>query len=100
LALHELSTNAAKYGALSTPSGRIEVGWRVVRESAQPPMLRLEWREQGGPAVVAPSRRGFGTRFIEGSVATELQGTATLAFDAAGLRCILQVPVDEPTPAD
>jgi PAS domain S-box-containing protein len=100
MALHELTTNAAKYGALSTPSGRIEVGWRVVREPAQPPMLRLEWCERGGPAVVAPTRQGFGTRFIEGSVAAELQGTATLAFDPAGLRCTMQVPVEDTTPAD
>jgi two-component sensor histidine kinase len=100
MALHELTTNAAKYGALSTPAGRIHVGWRVMREPPHPTMLRLEWREEGGPAVVAPTRQGFGTRFIEGSVAAELQGTATLAFDPAGLRCIMQIPIDDAVPAD
>ena len=78
LGLHELTTNASKYGALSVPAGRIEVRWRVERRPSQPPMLWIEWRERGGPPVAAPKRQGFGTRFIEGSVASELQGKARL----------------------
>ena len=94
MALHELTTNAAKYGALSAPSGRVTVGWSVVREASQPPRLHIEWREQGGPPVSEPSRRGFGTRFIEGSVAAELQGVARLNFDAEGLHCTMNIPLD------
>ena len=85
LGLHELTTNASKYGALSVPAGRIEVRWRVERRSSQPPLLWIEWRERGGPPVTAPERQGFGTRFIEGSVASELQGKARLDYDPAGL---------------
>jgi two-component sensor histidine kinase len=56
--------------------------------------LRIEWREFGGPPVAQPSRRGFGTRFVEGSVASELQGTATLTFDPAGLSCAMEIPIE------
>jgi PAS domain S-box-containing protein len=92
LALHELTTNAAKYGALSAPEGRVLVRWQVQTGSFQP-LLTLEWCERGGPPVLQPTRQGFGTRFIEGSVASELRGTASLAFDAAGLRCTMTVPL-------
>jgi PAS domain S-box-containing protein len=98
LVIHELTTNAAKYGALSTPAGRIEVRWRVVRGPTLPPLLWIEWVEQGGPPVAKPTRRGFGTRFIEGSVVVELQGTARLHHDAAGLRCTIEIPYDSATP--
>ena len=84
MVLHELTTNAVKYGALSAPAGRVEVTWRIVQAPSQPPLLWLEWRESGGPPVAEPTRRGFGSRFIEGSVAAELQGAARLHFDAAG----------------
>ena len=90
MVFHELTTNAVKYGSLSAPAGKVEVRWRVV--PGPPPLLSIEWREHGGPAVAAPTRRGFGSRFIEGSVAAELQGTARLIFDAAGLRCTMDVP--------
>lgn len=95
MGFHELTTNAAKYGALSSPSGRIEIRWRIVRGQTNPPLLWIEWREEGGPAVVTPARRGFGSRFIEGSVAAELQGVAKLNFDAAGLRCTMEIPLDD-----
>jgi PAS domain S-box-containing protein len=94
LALHELTTNAAKYGALSVPSGIIDVRWQILRRPSEPAVLRLEWRERGGPAVEAPVRLGFGSRFIEGSVATELQGTARLDFEVAGLRCTMEFPLE------
>jgi two-component sensor histidine kinase len=61
-------------------------------------LLRIEWTERDGPPVVAPKRHGFGTRFIEGSVASELQGKATLDFAAAGLRCTMDIPLDSATP--
>ena len=81
LGLHELTTNASKYGALSVPAGRIEVRWQIERRPSQRPLLRIEWRERGGPPVRAPERQGFGTRFIMGSVASELQGHAKLDYD-------------------
>jgi PAS domain S-box-containing protein len=94
LAFHELTTNAAKYGALSTPSGRIEIRWRILQGQSQPPLAWIEWREEGGPPVSVPARRGFGSRFIEGSVAAELQGVAVLHFDPGGLRCTMEIPLD------
>lgn len=92
LVLHELTTNAAKYGALSVPDGRVTVRWQV-RNSPTRPLLMMEWREHGGPLVAAPTRQGFGSRFIEGSIATELRGTVRLAFDSAGLGCTMTVPL-------
>jgi len=94
LALHELTTNASKYGALSVPSGRIEVRWQIERPAERRARLSIEWRERGGPPVEAPARQGFGTRFIEGSVASELQGKAMLDYDAAGLTCTMEIPLD------
>ena len=92
MVFHELTTNAVKYGALSSPEGRIGVTWRVIHAPSQPPLLWIEWRERGGPPVTAPVRQGFGSRFIEGSVVAELQGVARLHFDAAGLRCTMELP--------
>jgi two-component sensor histidine kinase len=92
MVLHELTTNAVKYGALSAPAGRVAVSWRVVQAPSQAPLLWLEWQESGGPPVAAPSRQGFGSRFIESSIDVELQGMARLHFDATGLRCTIEVP--------
>jgi two-component sensor histidine kinase len=89
LALHELGTNAAKYGALSGTEGRVEIGWRLDEG-----LLRLEWKEQGGPPVEAPGRRGFGSRLIERSLGADLRGTATLLFEPDGLRCRIEAPLD------
>jgi PAS domain S-box-containing protein len=98
LALHELATNAAKYGALSTPDGRIDFRWRIQQGEAPKRTLWIEWSERGGPDVQAPARRGFGTRFIVGSVAVELRGTARLDFAAEGLRCTMEIPLDDRAP--
>jgi PAS domain S-box-containing protein len=98
LALHELTTNASKYGALSVPAGSIEVRWRIVRVPSRPPLLSIEWRERNGPEVTVPTRQGFGSRFIEGSVASELQGTARLDYDPAGLVCTMEFPLEAATP--
>jgi PAS domain S-box-containing protein len=92
MTFHELTTNAAKYGALSAAGGRVHVQWRAVRPDQQAQLLRIEWREEGGPAVATPSRRGFGSKFIVGSIASELGGKVQLAFDPQGLRCILEIP--------
>jgi two-component sensor histidine kinase len=76
MALHELATNATKYGALSNPSGRVEFSWALDDRGAQPGQRRLSllWRESGGPTFPPPARRGFGSRLMEG-VAQELRGT-------------------------
>ena len=92
LVLHELTTNAAKYGALSTEQGLLTVRWSA-SESGRPDGLRIDWVESGGPAVTRPTKRSFGTRLIERSMAKDLQGKARLDFDPAGLHCILELPL-------
>jgi two-component sensor histidine kinase len=82
LALHELATNAAKYGALSRPGGRVELRWK-----AQSGQLILNWRESGGPPVVAPSRRGFGSRLLEDGLFRDLDGQTRLDFPVDGVCC-------------
>ncbi len=82
LALHELATNAAKYGALSRPEGRVELRWQV-----QAGRLNLSWRESGGPPVVPPTRQGFGSRLIEHALSRDLDGKTRLEFDPGGVRC-------------
>jgi PAS domain S-box-containing protein len=95
LALHELGTNAAKYGALSTPTGRIAIAW------AQSPAgrLTLEWRESGGPLVAPPKRRGFGLRMIERALAADLDGKVAIHFSPEGLICTLDAPMPAAPPA-
>jgi two-component sensor histidine kinase len=92
LALHELATNAAKYGAFSVPEGRVEIAWEL-RGKAGSRRLVLDWTEQGGPPVEEPERRGLGRTLIERSVAYELNGSAELTFTPAGARCHIEVPL-------
>lgn len=92
LALHELATNAAKYGALSTPSGRVAIKWRLLDGG----ICEVEWQESGGPPVAAPDRRGFGLDLIEKIVAHELKAAVALDFAPGGVRCTLKVPVRDP----
>jgi two-component sensor histidine kinase len=92
--VHELTTNAAKYGALSVPGGRIEIHWRPVRGEDGRLQLRIDWAEQGGPSVAAPKQSGFGSKLIEGSIAAELGGSARLAFVPEGLRCEILIPIE------
>jgi len=91
MAVHELTTNAAKYGSLSVPTGCVEIRWAVVLEDGRK-HLRIEWIESGGPAVTVPARRSFGSRLIEGSVAAELGGIAKLVYAPEGLRCEMLIP--------
>jgi two-component sensor histidine kinase len=72
MAVHELTTNAAKYGALSVPGGRIEIHWQPVRTDNARPVLHIDWLEHGGPPVTDPAQSGFGSKLIEGSIAAEL----------------------------
>jgi PAS domain S-box-containing protein len=94
LVLHELTTNAAKYGALSAGQGLVTVRWSASGPSASE-VLRIDWLESGGPAVTPPAKRSFGTRLIERSMTKDLQGMATLDFDPAGLRCTLELPLHQ-----
>ena len=96
MAVHELTTNAAKYGALSAPGGRVEIHWQAVRTADNKrPVLRIDWSEQGGPLVTNPQQRGFGSKLIEGSVAAELGGTARLVFEPEGLHCEIIIPLEK-----
>jgi len=95
--VHELTTNAAKYGALSVPSGSVEVQWRPVRAENGGPCLQIEWIEQGGPNVVEPEQHGFGTKLIEGSIASDLAGKTQLVFQPQGLRCEITIPMKAAT---
>lgn len=87
LIVHELATNAAKYGSLSMPAGRVDVTWRLFSENGEP-SVELVWREVGGPPVAPPARRGFGSRLIERS-ARDLRGRVDVDYAAAGLLCRL-----------
>lgn len=91
MALHELATNACKYGALSTTSGRVVIRWIV--DPAEPDVFRMSWLERGGPEVRPPERRGFGRLIIEQMVATTTGGDVTLAFDRDGLEWSLKAPL-------
>jgi PAS domain S-box-containing protein len=92
LALHELCTNALKYGALSAPDGRVEVRW-AVHEGEEQRRFRLHWRERGGPPVAPPASRGFGSRMIERGLAAELGGHSSLTFDPAGVEYEIDAPL-------
>ncbi|MDP9055762.1 MAG: CHASE domain-containing protein [Pseudomonadota bacterium] len=92
LALHELATNAAKYGALSMPSGQVSVKWEMM----SPKLAKMVWEERGGPTVPQPQRRGFGTDLLQKIVAHELGHSVDLSFDPAGVRCALVIPVRLP----
>jgi two-component sensor histidine kinase len=94
LALHELATNATKYGSLSVPEGQVEVTWALIVEDEKKE-LRLRWKEMGGPSVAQPSRRGFGRRVIERVVPAELRGTSRLSWIPDGLEWVLQADADE-----
>lgn len=89
LAVHELATNAAKYGALSQPEGTLSVNWTMTDAG----LVRVEWFERGGPPVPQERTRGFGTDLIERIVAHELRHPVELDFDPAGVRCVLLIPV-------
>ena len=93
MVLHELVTNAVKYGALSNPHGRVSVSWdyRPCRDAAG--RLAIAWRETGGPPVVAPSDSSYGTNLIRGLIPRELGGAVDLAFPPEGVRCDIEIPI-------
>jgi len=99
MVLHELATNAAKYGALSLPGGRVDVSWHLDAQGSDgdgpATILRLTWTERGGPALLRPPERlGFGSILIEATVKSQFDGTAGMHWDVEGLRCEIAVPAN------
>lgn len=92
LAVHELATNAAKFGALSERDGKVQVSWDMINDR----LARINWTESGGPPVQEHRKRGFGTDLIEKIVAHELKTPVDLRFDRGGVRCTLTIPVRQP----
>jgi two-component sensor histidine kinase len=88
MAIHELGTNAVKYGALSQSGGGVSVRW-----SSEGGRLALEWREFGGPPVAPPERKGFGTRLLERALAAELGGKVQVSFEPEGVVCLVEAPL-------
>jgi PAS domain S-box-containing protein len=89
LALHELATNAEKYGSLSDPNGQVSIKWEFCEEASK---LKLVWQERGGPTVTPPERSGFGRAMIETVVGKALEGDVTLSFLPKGVRCEIVIP--------
>jgi two-component sensor histidine kinase len=102
LAIHELATNAIKYGALSEPSGRVKVSWMFDANAGAPGQLSLNWTEQGGPPVSPPSRKGFGHVVIGEMVERTLNGKVAVDFAHQGLKWSVSIPalnlVSDPQP--
>ncbi len=90
MVLRELACNAEKYGALSTAAGTLALSWRV-----EDKCLHIDWREQGGPLVSLPHKRGFGTKLLDRSVVQELRGTARIDYASAGVHCTMEIPLPE-----
>ncbi len=90
MVLHELVANAEKHGALSTPAGSVRLTWQVEGRK-----LLVDWREQGGPPVGQPRKRGFGSRLLERSLAAELSGAARIDYAPAGVQCTMEIPLPE-----
>lgn len=89
LALHELATNAAKYGSLSADGGRVSVSWNESLNGFGERQMNLLWEERGGPPVAHPSRSGFGTRLLERAFISEAGGAARIDFAPDGVRCVM-----------
>jgi len=94
LVFHEMATNAAKYGALSTPQGRLSVNWRLIDDDTDRPLLEVDWREAGGPPVSPPQNQGFGGKLIERTLRAELNGQARIDYRPQGLSCTLIAPLE------
>lgn len=93
LAFHELLSNAVKHGALSVPEGRVEVRWHVDEGQGVTPAVEIDWREQGGPPVRPPERRGFGSRLVERGLQRGLSAEVRLNFAPEGVECLIRLPL-------
>jgi len=96
MALHELCTNAVKYGAFSNETGSVAFEWR--QADGPDSRLTMVWREQGGPPVAPPARRGFGSYLVEKALAQDLKGEVTMEFKPEGLVCTIEAPLSVATP--
>ena len=94
MAFHELITNAAKYGALSTPTGRIRINW-TVEGTGEDARVHIQWEEVGGPLVEPPTRKGFGTKLIQAILASTVNGTVDLKFEEPGLICTIDMQIKQ-----
>lgn len=94
MAIHELTTNAAKHGALTVAGGRIHVSWSVMQDETQR-TLNLDWIESGGPAVTAPQRRGFGSTLLQRVLAQQCNALVQIDYAAGGLRFHMEAPLTE-----
>jgi two-component sensor histidine kinase len=92
LAIHELATNASKYGALSVPGGKIDFGWTIDAGGGDK-SVRMKWRETGGPPVIPPTRKGFGSSVITGILSRSFKGEAKLNYCPNGLSWELVAPI-------
>ena len=95
MALHELATNATKYGALSTEEGTVSVTWTLRNDGPDDRVLLLRWQEAGGPPVTPPSRKGFGSRLIENSVGRGKGSRVDLVFHQTGVECTIELPIGQ-----
>ncbi len=95
MALHELVTNAAKYGALSTSGGRVSVSWKPKRDDGAAGSLDVVWQELDGPSIVAPVQSGYGTSLVRELIPHELGGTVDLALAPAGVCCRITIPLGQ-----
>jgi two-component sensor histidine kinase len=93
LALHELATNAAKYGSLASATGVVDISWQLM-SARLAPRLALRWAETGGPPVKPPTRQGFGTRLLQRALSAEISGTVTLDYNPDGLVCTIDAAVE------
>lgn len=93
LALHELATNAAKYGALSAPGGQVSISWQF--EPLVDNRLRIVWEERGGPEVAPPRRRGFGSTLIERLLSAELKGETKFVYEKSGVICVIEAEMSK-----
>lgn len=100
LILHELATNATKYGAFSSPRGRVELGWTVREEAEGKLRLTLRWAEEDGPVVTEPRRQGFGSRLISRLMAAEEEGSSVIDYAARGVICTLKAVIPGRSPAE
>lgn len=91
LVLHELATNAVKYGALSSPDGKVAVSWNFMLDKSGGRHMTFLWLERGGPVVTPPKRRGFGTRLIERSMAQDSASRVRIDYEPEGVRCALDL---------
>jgi len=95
MVLHELVTNSAKYGALSTPRGRVCVHWGCQSNGSSESHLTIQWQEIGGPPVRAPTRHGYGTSVISELIPYELGGTVDIDYRTAGVQCRIEFPLEK-----